>query len=465
MYNWYDGYKAKKLDITEEFYLNGTEVTATAEELNSVSAAITVANKTGGDLNAGTLVYLSGYDTTLDAPTVTKASLTVQATHVLTEDIDDDESGVADEEALVENLDTSTASAVGALVYLAADGAFSFTAPTGADEISQIVGVVVTKHASTGSIKFFPGYPAIRKIGTSSLQDDAVTTDKIVDNAVTNDKLANIARGSIKIGGASDALIDLDAKTNAQILIGDGTDLKSVAVSGDVTIDNTGAVTIANNAVEEVMIFDGAVTENKLGTASVTEIKINDKAVTAAKTSGVAVLYNLGAPGLASADAVVVSEAAAEDKNYTLTGSPYTPDIPRNITITRTVVDAEDTIGDITVSGTNYNDEVITEEFVVGGNGVTVLGNKAFKTVTSVVGSTYTQGGAGSDTIEVGIGNKIGCAVGTNVAANIMLGILGVTIIDHNPAVGGTVAVETTTVDMSAGTYDGAKSVLVFQKN
>ena len=44
-------------------------------------------------------------------------------------------------------------------------------------------------------------------------------------------------------------LLHYDAKTDGQILVGDGTDITSVAVVGDVTLDNTGTVTIADDAV------------------------------------------------------------------------------------------------------------------------------------------------------------------------------------------------------------------------
>ena len=40
-----------------------------------------------------------------------------------------------------------------------------------------------------------------------------------------------------------------DAKTEGYILVGDGTDIASVAVSGDVTLAKDGAVTIADDAV------------------------------------------------------------------------------------------------------------------------------------------------------------------------------------------------------------------------
>ncbi len=76
----------------------------------------------------------------------------------------------------------------------------------------------------------------------------------INNDAVDNNKLANIARGSVKVGGGSNAPTDLDAKTDGQILVGDGTDINSVAVSGDVALANNGAVTIQANAVEGSML-------------------------------------------------------------------------------------------------------------------------------------------------------------------------------------------------------------------
>ena len=76
----------------------------------------------------------------------------------------------------------------------------------------------------------------------------------IANDSVDNNMLANITRGSIKVGGGSNAPTDLDAKTDGQILVGDGTDINSVAVSGDVTLANDGAVTIAANSVEGTML-------------------------------------------------------------------------------------------------------------------------------------------------------------------------------------------------------------------
>lgn len=94
-------------------------------------------------------------------------------------------------------------------------------------------------------------FDVITTIGTGD-----VATANIADDAVTLDKLANITRGSILVGGAADAPTELVAKTSGQILVGDGTDLKSVAVSGDVTLAANGAVTIGAKKVLSTMLAD-----------------------------------------------------------------------------------------------------------------------------------------------------------------------------------------------------------------
>lgn len=73
-------------------------------------------------------------------------------------------------------------------------------------------------------------------------------------DTVANSMLENMTQGTVKVGGGSNAPTDLDAKGDGKILVGDGTDINSVAVSGDVTLANDGAVTIASNAVEGSML-------------------------------------------------------------------------------------------------------------------------------------------------------------------------------------------------------------------
>ena len=266
--------------------------------------------------------------------------------------------------------------------------------------------------------------------------------------------------------------------TSAQLLVGSSANVPTArTVTGDVTISNTGVTTIATGAVEDSMIeglaagqiilgVDGTAANNLKavlsgdvtmdGTGAVT---IAAEAVTPAKTSGVAVLYNLGTPVVADVDRIVTTTNMIVGA-YTVAAQP---DVPRNITVTATAVGAADTMGTVTIAGTNYADEAITEELTPAA-GSTVAGTKAFKTVTTVTGAGWVIN-EGNDTITVGVGTEIGCHVTADAATDIMLGILGVTVTAHNPTVSDPVTLEGSTVDMSAGTYDGSKAVLVFQKN
>jgi len=80
------------------------------------------------------------------------------------------------------------------------------------------------------------------------------TTD-IPAEDVTLAKMADLARGSLISGQtANNRPTALVAETDGQILVGDGTDINSVAVSGDATLANDGTVTIATGAVEDSMI-------------------------------------------------------------------------------------------------------------------------------------------------------------------------------------------------------------------
>lgn len=77
------------------------------------------------------------------------------------------------------------------------------------------------------------------------------------------------------------------------------------------------------------------------------------------------------------------------------------PDVPRNLTVTGNQAGVA---GNVVIVGTNMADETITET-IVAANNTTVVGNKAFKTVTQITFPALV--GAG-DTISVGTGAKLG---------------------------------------------------------
>ena len=61
---------------------------------------------------------------------------------------------------------------------------------------------------------------------------------------IVGDIADTLAEGSIYIGDATNTTSEVDASTDGQILVGNGTTVTSVAMSGQALIDNTGAVTI-----------------------------------------------------------------------------------------------------------------------------------------------------------------------------------------------------------------------------
>ena len=142
---------------------------------------LVVDNSTGGSLAAGTLVYVSGYDASTGAPQITKADAdSRQAEYILSAAIANGASGVVYRGYTLGSLDTS-GSSVGDPIYLSATaGSWSATALTGAAQISQKVGGVVTSHASTGSILFLlPG--EMLKIGSGHIQAKSIGLSALAD--------------------------------------------------------------------------------------------------------------------------------------------------------------------------------------------------------------------------------------------------------------------------------------------
>lgn len=87
--------------------------------------------------------------------------------------------------------------------------------------------------------------------GDATLANDGTLT--VGAKAIDATKLT-VAEGSLFLGGADAVVAALDAKTDGYIIVGNGTTAASVAVSGDATLANTGAVTIANNAVTDAKV-------------------------------------------------------------------------------------------------------------------------------------------------------------------------------------------------------------------
>ena len=94
----------------------------------------------------------------------------------------------------------------------------------------------------------------------------------VADGAITNAKMADMAANTVKVRDASSSGVPSDKTVaDTQILIGDGTGFTAAALSGDVTMANTGAVAIASGVIVDADInASAAIDATKIANGSVT---------------------------------------------------------------------------------------------------------------------------------------------------------------------------------------------------
>jgi len=88
-----------------------------------------------------------------------------------------------------------------------------------------------------------------------SILPASITTDVMFDdNVITLPKLANGTQGDIIRAGASGVYESYSASTDGYMLIGDGTDVNSVEITGAININNAGLVTIPDGTITLPML-------------------------------------------------------------------------------------------------------------------------------------------------------------------------------------------------------------------
>ena len=141
-------------------------------------------------------------------------------------------------------LDTTGALTVGTDITISGD---DIIMATNTDAYMLIAdGTSYNPVAITGDI-------TLTNAGVTSIGADKVVTAKILDANVTNAKLANMAANTVKVRDANSSGVPSDkALATTEILIGDGTGFTAAALSGDATMTNAGAVTVAKIRGETV---------------------------------------------------------------------------------------------------------------------------------------------------------------------------------------------------------------------
>ena len=127
--------------------------------------------------------------------------------------------------------------------------------------------------------------------GVASFSSDnfAVSSGAVTikDGGVALAEIADQAANTVLVRDAnSSGAVSAKAVADTQILIGDGTGFTVAALSGDVTMTNGGAVTIANDAVEQAMIADDAVGADQLASNAVVDASVaSGAAIAVSKTA------------------------------------------------------------------------------------------------------------------------------------------------------------------------------------
>ena len=237
----------------------------------------------------------------------------------------------------------------------------------------------------------------------------------IADNAVTLAKLAGITRGSIIVGDASGDPAALDVNDDGKILVGDGNDVNSVAVSGDVALANNGAVTIADNAVTlakmaglargNIILGDSSGDPSALSAGGNGQILVGDG-------NDLASVAVSGDIGLASNGAVTIASAQTNIETIYNT----------SLIIGRA---ANDTTINFTTDDTIVFDQGSTEAMKIDSTGVTVAGNLTVNGTTTTISSTnllvkdpfvFAASGSAGSNVDGGLIVQEGAAEGTGSA-------------------------------------------------
>ena len=188
---------------------------------------------------------------------------------------------------------------------------------------------------------------------TFLLYDDSASAFKKVTYSNLESDTADMAANSVKVrDAATTGAPSNKAVTDTQILIGDGTGFTAAALSGDVTMANTGAVTIAVDAVDLAML-------SATGTASADTFLRGDN-TWSETVGGASWVIKTGTYTTVSGDGVMV-DTSASALTMTLPASPTLGDFVRimdytgnaatnNITVGRASEKIQGTAADLTIA-------------------------------------------------------------------------------------------------------------------
>ncbi|WP_225205378.1 hypothetical protein [Novosphingobium huizhouense] len=167
----------------------------------------------------------------------------------------------------------------------------------------------------------------------------------------------------------------------------------------------------------------------------------------------------LGSPALGTTNAVLGDTAMANGATTLVTAGITAPDVARNLTVTG---NASTVAGNVVIAGTNNAGEAISETIVAAGT-ATIVGNKAFATVTSITLPAYAS--AGTERIRVGTGAKLGLPVSNSRDAVVSAFLAGVREATRPTVTFSASARESNTIALSSALNGSAVLVDYYETN
>lgn len=201
-----------------------------------------VRNVTGGSLAAYSLVVVNGWNEANLRNTIAKADADDATNrvpmYILRTALADLTNGLAFKTCRTTASLNTIAGVVGAAVYADATTAagWTLTKPTGADARPIVVGRVAVSHATLGVIEFNLSAEQPAGVGTSDLQDLAVSTAKIAAAAVTSAKIDPTVV-QIAIGTLTSAQVKALRATPIAMVAAPGVGFMHEFVSGQLILD------------------------------------------------------------------------------------------------------------------------------------------------------------------------------------------------------------------------------------
>ena len=259
---------------------------------------------------------------------------------------------------------------------------------------------------------------------------DLVSDSEIEINATTIDINGAVdISGNTTVGGDLTVTgddITMGTNTSGMLLVADGTNFNPVAVSGDVTMASTGAITIAATSVENSMLA-GSIADSKLSTIS-----------TADKVAGGAIQIDSGTDGtsitLADTDKFLVDDGGttkyinASQLNTYTSAAVALDDISTGdaaVTLATSsgniTIDAQAGDADIIFKGTDSSSDITALTLDMSEAGAATFNDKVVATELDISGNVDVDGTLEADAITVDgttLATYIRDTVGTNMLSS-----------------------------------------------